>query len=154
MKQKKPTIGDVIEFQVKGGTAYALYSHEQPEYGSLLRVWNRVHEVRPTDFRTLVQDPPSFSCFFPLRAALSRGIVKIAGASVVPASLSVFPTFRTGMVGSDGLVAVWWLWDGKSSVKVGSLTEGQMKLPVRGIWNDTLVISRVEQGWTDSANSD
>lgn len=151
MKRKK--IGDVIEFRVRDGVAYALYTHEHPDYGSLIRVWNRVHETGLADFEAFIQVEPSFCCFFPLGAALSRGIVKVVGNVAVPKSLTVFQTFRTGMVGPDGSVKTWWLWDGKSSLKVGSLTEAQSKLPRRGIWNDTLVIARIEQGWTDAAAS-
>jgi hypothetical protein len=151
MKSKNPKLGDVIEFQVGDGVAYAMYTHEHPEYGSLLRVWNRVHEVGCTDLQTLVQAMPSFTCFFSLRAALSRGIVKIAGHIAIPQNLLSFPIFRTGMVGPDGSVNSWWLWDGNSSLKVGDLTVEQSRLPVRGIWNDTIIVSRVEQGWTDAS---
>lgn len=150
MKRKK--LGDVIEFRVRGGVAYALYTHEHPEYGSLLRVWNRIHEIDLVDFDAFIQIDSSFCCFFPLGAALSRGIVKVAGNVLVPKSLKVFPTFRTGMVEPDGSVKTWWLWDGTSSLKIGSLTEAQAKLPTRGIWNDTLVVARVEQGWTDATS--
>jgi len=151
MKRKK--IGDIIEFRVRGGVAYALYTHEHPEYGSLLRVWNRIHATGLADFEALIQNEPSFSCFFPLGAALSRGIVKAAGNVTVPKSLAAFPTFRTGMVEPDGSVKTWWLWDGTSFSNAGSLTKAQMKLPRRGIWNDTLIIERIEQGWTDATAS-
>jgi hypothetical protein len=48
---------------------------------------------------------------------------------------------------TTGQVTVWWLWDGSREWRVGSLAADQKKLPVRGIWNDTLLVERIESGW-------
>ena len=45
-------------------------------------------------------------------------------------------------------VKVWWLWDGEKEWRVGEITAEQRGLPIRGVWNDTLLIERIESGWT------
>jgi hypothetical protein len=49
---------------------------------------------------------------------------------------------------STGKVKVWWLWDGEREWQVGELTEEQRGLSFREVWNDTLLIERIESGWT------
>ena len=42
---------------------------------------------------------------------------------------------------------MWWLWDGEKEWQIGSITNEQRKLPIRQIWNDTMLIARLEQEW-------
>ena len=143
----RPRLGDVIEIQTSRGLAYAHYSHEHkepPRYGSLLRVLPGFHQSRPADFSEIVQQPSDFSAFFPLGAACNRKLVTIVANEPIAARHMKFPTFR-GRMSTDH---PWWLWDGVKSWKVGSLTEKQLaELPPSGVWNDTLLIQRIEQGW-------
>jgi hypothetical protein len=48
-------------------------------------------------------------------------------------------------------VAVWWFWEEKEW-KVGELTSEQRKMPIRGIWNDTMLVHRIEIGWTPATD--
>jgi hypothetical protein len=41
----------------------------------------------------------------------------------------------------------WWLWDGTKQWRIGRLAAEQRKLPVAGVWNDTLLVQRVEEEW-------
>ncbi|MDQ8205892.1 hypothetical protein QEH52_00080 [Coraliomargarita sp. SDUM461003] len=87
--------------------------------------------------------------FFPLQAAVNHGGVEIVGNEVVPAEEKSFPVFRTGMVDPQTRkVSVWWLWDGEKEWKIGKLSPEQRSLPIRGVWNDTILIERIESGWT------
>ena len=97
----------------------------------------------------IIKDEVRFSNFFPLKAAVDQGIVKVVGNLPVSEELSQFPVFRAGVVDpSTGKVATWWLWDGESEVKIGRLSEEQKHFPIRGVWNDTLLIERIESNWT------
>jgi hypothetical protein len=49
---------------------------------------------------------------------------------------------------AEGRNQVWWFWDGEKGWKVGKITAVQRKMPIRGIWNDTLVIENIESGRT------
>jgi hypothetical protein len=67
---------------------------------------------------------------------------------VIPDFAKKFPLFKNGFIDKDGnRVGPWWLWDGEKSWRVGDLNSEQKKLSDLGIWNDTLLIERIEQGW-------
>jgi hypothetical protein len=149
MKMRKPQIGDIVEIQTNKGLAYALYTHRNEKYGALLRVFGRIFASRPASFNWLSEGPPQFDTFFPLRAALQKGIVKTAENIEVPAHLRGFPVFRNGTPHpSTKNVEDWWLWDGDSEWRVGKLTSEQRRLPLLGVINDTLLCRRIESGWT------
>ena len=142
-------IGDIVEIKTSKGVAYALYTHRHQQYGALLRVFGRIHEVAPNDLITATDGEPAFSVFFPLSAAVNKKIVSIVDNISVPPSLKPFPTFRTGVVDpSTGKVGTWWLWDGEKEWRLGTLKPEHRKLSFRGICNDTFLIELLETGWT------
>lgn len=144
----KPKIGDVVEIPTSKGLAYAQYTHKHKQYGALLRVYSRFYETRPSDIQHLVNEQPTFSTFFPLGAAVNRQIVSIVGNVKIPTENQQFPTFRAGTPNpATKKVDVWWLWDGENEWLVGDITTEQRKFPIRGVWNDTLLIERIESGW-------
>ena len=106
-------IGDVIELDTAVGLAYGQVTHRVPLYGTLIRVLSRVAHERPISLPDLVQGPERFWVFFPVGAALKRGLVRKIGNASVPEASKAFPLLRKrGALGADGKVAEWWLWDG------------------------------------------
>jgi hypothetical protein len=149
----KIAVGDVVEIKTQRGFAYALYTHRDPTFGALLRVWNQTHAEPLVDFEHLASQPLSWSAFFPLSAAVKQKVVRVAGSVVVPPDLAAFPLFRAGMPDpGTRRVSNWWLWDGKREWPVGELTSEQRKLPIRQTINDTLLIERIERAWTSEAD--
>ena len=145
----KIKIGDVVEIKTSKGLAYAQYTHKHKQYGALLRVFDGFHVVRPIDFTGIANSCPKFSCFFPLSAAVDRNIVLIASNANVSDDMKVFPVFRAGMIDpSLKKVVTWWLWDGEEEWRIGSLSKDQRRFSIRGVWNDTFLIERIESGWT------
>lgn len=145
----KLKLGDVVEIEAAKGLAYALYTHKHKQYGALIRIFDGVYSSRPDDFSALNEGVVSFSCFFPLGAAVDQSIVSIVGNVDIPSSLLMFPTFRSGAADPKTQEAAsWWLWDGENEWRIGELTQEQRKLPIRGVWNDTLLVDRIESGWT------
>lgn len=145
----KIKLGDVVEIVTSKGLVYAQYTHRHKQYGALLRVFEDFYETRPRNFTKLVESKPLFMCFFPLGAAVDRGIFSIVDNVAVPLAAQQFPTFRAGVIDpSTRKVGAWWLWNGEDEWRVGELTAEQRKFPIRGVWNDTLLIERVESGWT------
>lgn len=148
-------IGDVIEIKAQAGLAYALYSHKDNVRGALLRVFDILYEERPESFDEVVHLKVRFSIFFPsLQAALSKGLIEVAGHVSIPPTLQPFPLFRAGA--TDPItrkVKLWWLWDGKEEWKIGELTEEQRKLPIRAIWTYPILVDRIESGWTPETDS-
>ncbi|WP_176536262.1 hypothetical protein [Rhizobium sp. L9] len=48
---------------------------------------------------------------------------------------------------------MWWLWDGEKEWRIGQLSAEQHQLSIRGVWNDTLLVERIEFGWTPEIDS-
>ncbi len=146
---KKCKIGDIIEIPTPSGLAYAQFTHLHPRYNALLRVFHGKFDSRPSDLSTLAKSGEKFATFFPLQAALNKGIFSVVANLPVPPAASAFPLFRTGIEDiQTRKVKVWWFWDGEKEWKVGDITPEQRKLPLRGIWNDTLLIERIDADWT------
>jgi len=148
---KRPKIGDIVEFKTAKGLAYALYTHRHaapPRFGDLIRVFTGFREHRPEPITAIPSDDILFTTFFPLGAAVNRNIVEIAGHVDVPDALKSFPIFRNGTPNpKTKRVDVWWLWDGAKEWRAGTLTPEQALYPLLGVWNDTLLIERIEKGW-------
>lgn len=147
-------IGDIIEIPTPKGFAYAQFINEHKRYGPLLRVFCGLHDGRPTDPTQSMVGEVQFVCFFPLRAAIRQKIVSVVARDAVPPEAAEFPVFRAGVVDpTTGKVAVWWLWDGEREWRVGTLSDEQRSLPIRGVWNDTLLIERILAGWRPQTDS-
>jgi hypothetical protein len=149
-----PKIGDIVEIATKRGLAYAQFTHKHKMYSALLRLLPGFYDQRPADLACLASSGTKFVTFFPLGAAVKRGIVEIVGNTTVPDEAKAFPLFRSGIPDRDTKkVNTWWLWDGEKEWRVGELTPEQMKLPIRGIWNDTVLVERLEADWLPENNS-
>jgi hypothetical protein len=149
---KRPAIGDVIEIATPEGLAYAQYTHKHdrpPKYGALLRVLPGIFASRPEEFSELVKQEARFCVFFPLGAAVARQIVSVVGHEEVPEECRPFPLFRAGVKDpATGHVQTWWLWDGEREWRIGKLAPEQRALPLRQVWNDTLLVKRIVEGWS------
>lgn len=142
-------IGDVFELSTERGLVYGQCTHRHPMYGELIRVLPGFFRQTPTEFEVLVRRRARFCVFFPLGAAVRQKVVRIVANEPVPAEAQQFPIFRAGSINrSTGKVDVWWLWDGKKEWRVGQLTDEERRLPIRGVWNDTLLVDRILGGWT------
>lgn len=154
---KRPKIGDIIEIPTRSGFAYAQFTHKHSMYGALLRVYNTVYQTRQSlDVIQLVVSvrEPDFSVFFPLGAAVHRGIVSIVGNVPIPEKQKPFPLFRNGVVDpKTKKVETWWLWDGVNEWPIGKLTKEQKHLPFNEVWNDTLLVERIESGWSPETDN-
>lgn len=154
----KLTIGDIVQIPTARGFAYAQFTHQHPMYGAVLRVFKGVHRDGAPPSTRWTENDVQFTCLFPLRSAISKGRLSIFARATVPQALKEFPTFRSGTPHRDtGKVADWWLWDGKTETRVGQLSQSQFSMPIRGVWNDTLLVNRIENEWSlahDWNNSD
>lgn len=143
---KRPKIGDILEIPLpNNGFGYAQYTHKHATYGALLRVFNVTQKT--SNFESLFSSGIQFSTFFPLGSALNQNILSVVSNLPIPADFQQFPVFRAGAHNKQGFVEVWWLWDGEKEWRVGTLSNEEMKFPIRGIINDTLLIERICEGW-------
>lgn len=143
------SVGDIVALPTSKGVAYALYTHKHLQFGALLRVFDELFDEPLVDFTELSSVDIAITTFFPLQAAVKKGIIEIVGKMKIPRKLSEFPVFRVeGLPGySYDKNTPWWLWDGENEWCVGELTAEIRQLPIRGIWNDTMLIERIESGW-------
>jgi hypothetical protein len=148
---KRPKIGDIIEISTSRGCGYALFTHNYkapPKFGALIRVFAGLYTQKPDSWSVLINRDILFSTFFPLGAYVNRGSVEIVGHTEIPLPLQGFPIFRCGTPNAETKrVDNWWLWDGIKEWRVGKLTPEQAIFPLRGTWNDILLIERIEQQW-------
>ena len=66
MVKKKATIGDLIEIPTSRGFAYAQYTHQHPQWGGLVRVFDTMFQERPKDPSVITDGAVRFSTFFPI----------------------------------------------------------------------------------------
>jgi hypothetical protein len=147
---KQARIGDVVEIPTQRGLAYGHYALRHQQMGALLRILPGFFPERPTDFCELVKQPPRFVTFFPVGAAIHRGIFEVVANIAVPESAQTLPLFKAcGHIDRQGRVRDWWLWDGERERRIGRrLCREHRPLPFREIINDTLLIERLEEEWT------
>ncbi len=144
-----------MEIPTPRGLAYAQYSHETKLLGSLIRVLPGLYRVRPENLVEVVQGPERFFVFFPVAAATAMGIVKVVVHEPVPARTRPFPLMRmSGAIDNHGNVLDWWLFDGNREWRIGNLTASQKRLSKAEIWNDTLLIDRIVNGWSPERDFD
>jgi hypothetical protein len=154
---KKIKLGDVIAISTARGKAYAQYcfhhryldaSRAGGSYGALIRILPGIFPEQPINLDSLVEAEHLYSIFFPLQAAVNRGIVTVVGNYRIPPFAQPLPLFRHGFGHpKTNKVAEWSVWDGDKLTKVGALTPQIKKLPLLSIWNDTLLRERIESGW-------
>ena len=141
-------VGDVYSIQTSKGDAYFQYMCKMPPMGTLIRVLPGTYKAQPASMESLVSQCTNFWIFFPIAAAEKQGIVVRRGRFPIPDHSRNPPLFRAGNRDPEtGKVQDWWLWDGAKEWPIEQLTDEQRKLPIRGAWNDTLLIQRIEQGW-------
>lgn len=139
--------GDVFSIKLSNGSAYFQFARKNPLMGSLIRVLPGIYTNEP-DLNELVEKEKNFWVFFPVGSALKKKVIQKVKNILLPIHAKEFPIFRTGVVDpSTGRVENWWFWDGEQGWMVGKITDEQRKLPIRGVWNDTLLIQRIEEGW-------
>ena len=153
VQRRRPKVGDVIEIETPKGLAYAQYTYKHdrpPRYGALLRVLPGLFQRRPTDFSELVNQPEQFVVFFPLGAAVWRGIVTIVANEEIPGWARRLPFFRVrGGIDQSGRVLNWGLWDGERDYRIeGELTPEQRNLPILEVITDVILINRIVEGWS------
>jgi len=141
--------GNIVEIKTPTGLAYAIYTHRDALCGAVIRVFSKLHTVRPNDFTEMINGDIQFITIYPLQAAVNRKLVTIIGTVPVPEHLRAFPLFRTAGLPDPKTHRVyhWGFWDGEKEWNMDELTPELRKLPIRGTWNHTLLVDRITEGW-------
>ncbi len=150
LPSKRPKIGDIVEIRIDSQFAYFQYTHKHKAYGELIRVFGGLYDTRPEDMPNLANRNVSFSAFFPLGTACSRGITHIVANSAIAEANTEFPVFKTRAVGPNKSFGPWYLWDGEREWRKDDLSEMELALPNRAAINDTMLINWIRAGHTDA----
>lgn len=92
--RRRIRIGDIVEIATPKGFAYAQYTHEHPQYGSLIRVLPGLHAERRPDLSRLAQGRHLWVVFFPVRVGVRRGMIELAAHADVPPEAAAFSLFK------------------------------------------------------------
>lgn len=147
-------IGDVYEIKTSKGLAYFQYTHEHsqpPKWGSLIRVLDGFYQKRPSveEVYSIVNKKHRFQKFLFLNQAIKEKEVLFIGNYPIPNFAKKFPIFKNTNTPPKGdqKEAVWSLWDGEKSWRVGKLSEEeQLKYPFHSLCDATALIRDVERG--------
>jgi hypothetical protein len=153
--RKRPRLGDVIEIGTEKGLGYFQYSSKDPDLGYLIRVLPGVFPHRVTEPSHLAANKELYFVFFPLGAAVTRGLVTIVANAPIPAGAARPNATKAALsIARGGRVLNWEiLEDGKRRV-VSELSDEERSFSPREIWNDTALAERIAKGWLprDEAN--
>lgn len=145
---RKIRLGDIFEIETSKGKAYLQYVWHDELTGEMIRVLSQFYTSRPADFEELVFAQERFVVSFPAAAAMRKGIVERVGN--LPVVGFVKPTLMRTKHSIRGEFLGWHIVDTKTLQRslVASLDLSQLQLSPWGIWNDTLLIEKLESGWT------
>lgn len=145
---KKIQLGDIFEIETSKGLAYLQYVWQDKLTGEMIKVWGQFYASRLTDFQEMVSDKERFIISFPVAAGMRKGIIKRVGN--LPIVGFVKPSFMRTKHSIRGEFLGWHIVDTETLQRslVVSLNSSQIQLSPWGIWNDTLLIEKLESGWT------
>lgn len=144
--QKKPKEGDIFEIPLSNGRkAYGQYLYFS-KLGPIIQIFSLI----TTETASLDQILDSKPLFPPvitgLFAALNKKKWKVIGNN--PITQFSHPKFiRTLYNQRTGEAGIWFLWDGKDEIRIGSVLPVEYKsLEFLVVWNPQDVVDRIETG--------
>ncbi|SDS67534.1 hypothetical protein SAMN04487764_2775 [Gillisia sp. Hel1_33_143] len=146
MTRKKIELGDIFELKIIKGFIYlqCVNIPEDKTQVELIRVYYDIHRTRPSDF-TLIQKSSYFYIGFVLQAASNKKIIEKVCNIPIEKDFELPRYFRTKNLSGDGWHIVDAIaWKRQSFKK---LNNNQKQLSPWGIWNDTLIKERMNNGW-------
>lgn len=151
LKRKRPKIGDVVEIETPIGFAYLQYTYKDPRDGELLRLLPGIYEMPLEDVSELAAQEERYFLFLPLAVALRQGRMRLVAHEEIPVSTQPRPFMRfRGGITRDGTVLNWWVESEEGKTLVSELRPEQYDMSIGGIWNTSLLILRIVEGWKPS----
>jgi hypothetical protein len=142
-------LGDIFELPVRNGLAYLQYVYRDSSLGELICVLPGIYENSQIKFNDIVIQEGGFLVFFPLSAATKSGIVAKIG-NYSDTSAFTKPSFMRDPIVENGSITGWHIvnTDTWERTLVTSLSAQQKLLSPWGIWNDTLLREKIDEGWS------
>lgn len=146
----KLKIGDVFSIETQNGKAYFQYVFNNKILVELIRILPGTYHSDVVDLEKLVSEHELFMVHFPLKAAIKKKIVCFIGNFKLPTNFKNPKFMRSKKTDREGNLIAWQIVDYETwnRTNVARLSEEQKKLSPWGTWNDTLLINRLNEGWT------
>lgn len=146
---KRIKVGDVFEIDTPKGRAYIQYVLKNKMIGELIRVLPGVYENQPDNLLQIVNAKEEYFVHFPVKAANKQKIINLMGNFGLPKGIDIPKQFRTKKMDKHGTPIGWQIIDYETWQRetVDELLDEHKKISPWGIWNDTLLIERISQGW-------
>ncbi|UOY05999.1 hypothetical protein L0P88_18940 [Muricauda sp. SCSIO 64092] len=145
--KKKIELGDLFELETSKGKAYLQFVKYPKDTSEVekIKVFYSLFQEEPKSIEKMVVSEDYFYLDFPLKAAHKKNIVSFVGNVALDKEFSCPKYYRTENPFGEG----WHIvnsetWERES---VETLTEEQKKLSPWGVWNDTLLIEKLENNW-------
>lgn len=147
MLNKKIKFGDIFEIATPKGKAYLHYISKDKTLGDLIRVLPGLYKKQPDNLTELVTSQERYMIFFPLAAAYKKNIVKIIG--YYSADAFEKPKFMRSDHYIRGEFLGWHIVNTETWQRqlVKQLNKEQTKMSPFEIWNDTLLIEKLNDDW-------
>ena len=148
MGRRKIEIGDIFELPTNKGYVYlqcVQIPEDRRQELELIRIYYHVHPHSVADV-SFIQESEFFYLRFVLQAAYNRKIVDKVGNISLEPEFRIPRYFRTENAFGEG----WHIIDTLSRQRetIIELSEEHRKISPWGTWNDTLLIDRLDKGWT------
>lgn len=145
----KLKIGDLFELATPKGKAYLQFVYKEKTISELIRVLPGIFSSRPEDLDDLVKSKEMFLIFFPLNSAYKKKIVEFVENFPLPSGFEKPKFMRSKHIVKDEFLG-WHIIDTDTWHRrlVKEISIEQKMLSPWGIWNDTLLIDRLIQGWS------
>lgn len=143
---RKYAPGTVLEIAAAKGLAYAQYTHDVPDVGDLITVYEGQYPTRPDPIEIVTRAPVQFKLVTLLDHALRRKMMVVAGAAPIPDHSRTFPVFRNRPLFTDR----WKFWDGKREWHADwdDVDEEKLRdMPDLAISNPAGLADMVTRGW-------
>jgi hypothetical protein len=138
----RPKPGDLLDFEVPGGIALAVYVGRHRDCGDAISVWPKVFPQRPR--LDALEPKDAYVTFYPARAAQRAGLVHVVGSAVPPPMPGVL---RRAGARAGTRVETWVIERESGDVVRGVLSDDERRLPIAALWNHEFLVARVVSGW-------
>lgn len=150
VKMKNSEIGSV--YAIKTRIGYGLFQVVQHnDVGiDVVRVLQPIIQNINDFSLDLLQEHERYFIKFTAQAALKRKLIILIGQYNVPSSVKVPKKYRMLDFVPHRNIRNWYIVDAKTNglKLVSNINKKFLSLSCDGIWNDTFLIERLEEGWT------
>jgi hypothetical protein len=145
----KIELGDLFEIETAKGKSYLQYGSRNDDGIELIRVLRGLYSVRPKSFKELVNEKEQYLVHFPLAAAYRKKLICLVNNFPLPKDFAIPQFMRTTYV-RQGEFLGWHIVNIETLQRqfVKELSVSQKQLSPWGVWNDTLLKEKLEEGWS------